>query len=269
MASWLGIVGFRRHPIIAACLVTAGTVAWIGIGTTALDGFASTDTRLFVRDGIVRWPLAALLFVVMLRLRGRWAISTLGLPKRPTRLPWATIALTIGCLILAAPLTQFWTDGSYTAAVLLSEIATGVFEELGFRGLIFCGLVTGLGRTHQRVRLAMYLSCALFGLAHGFAGIGAVMVTAVLGALFLASTLELQSLWPAAILHGLLDVGVNGPDLAPDGVDETWGESFLIGGDLVLFAASIASLIAFALWRSWPIIGAATDERPSPQGEMR
>ena len=218
---------------------------------------------------MVRWPLAALLLVALFRLRGHWELSTLGRPQRPTRLPWATIALTVGCLILATPLTQFWTDGSYTAAVLLSEMATGVFEELGFRGLIFCGLVTGLGRTHQRVRLAMYLSCALFGLAHGFAGIGAVVVTAVLGALFLASTLELQSLWPAAILHGLLDVGVNGPDLAPAGVEETWGETFLIAGDLVLFAASIASLIAFALWRSWPIIGAVGGEQPSPEGEMQ
>ena len=93
--------------------------------------------------------------------------------------------------------------------------------------------------------------------------------TTVLGALFLASTLELQSLWPAAIFDGLLDVGVNGPDLAPAEVDETWGETFLIAGDLVLFAASIASLIAFALWRSWPIIGAVDGEQPSPEGEKQ
>ena len=64
---------------------------------------------------------------------------------------------------------------------------------------------------------------------------------------FLASTVEMQSLWPAAVLHGLLDVGIKGGD-------DTGVEVLLVGGNLVLLGGSVAALVAFALWGDrWPV----------------
>lgn len=245
-ARFVGRIGFQRRPIVAAVALAAGLVGWIVVGTVLVDPIATSTTREFVRDGLVRWPFAIITGIALWRVSRTWPVSTFGLPSRPTRFPWATIALTVGTLGLASQLTEFWTDGSYTAAVFFSEMSTGVVEEVVFRGLVFCGLVAGLGRSRGRVKIAAYLSCALFGLAHALGGWESVLVTAVLGALFLASTLELQSLWPAAVLHGLLDVGIKGGD-------DTGVEALLVGGNLVLFGASIVAIVAFAFWADrWP-----------------
>lgn len=223
-------------------------VGWIIVGTELIDPIATSDTTEFVRDGIVRWPFAIVAIIALRRASRSWPVSTFGLPKRPTEFPWATIALTLGTLGLASQLTGFWGDGSYTAAVFFSEMSTGVVEEVVFRGLIFCGLIAGLGRSSARFKIAAYLTCLLFGVAHLLGGWEAVVVTTLVGALFLASTLELQSLWPAAVLHGLLDVGIKGGD-------DTGVEILLVGGNLALFGGSLIAIIAFAVWGDrWPVL---------------
>ena len=247
VAWFVGLVGFRRRPVVASVLLAGLLVGWIVAGTALVDPIATSSTREFVRDGLVRWPFAIAAGLALWWVSRSWPISTFGLPQRPTRFPWATIALAVGSLGLASQLTGFWRDGSYTAAVFFSEMSTGVVEEIVFRGLIFCGLIAGLGRSSGRVKIAAYLTCALFGLAHLLGGYEAVIVTTLVGALFLASTLELRSLWPAAVLHGLLDVGVKGGD-------DTGVEALLVGGNLVLFGASIVAIIAFAVWGDrWPV----------------
>lgn len=247
-AAWFtGALGFQRRPVVAAVSLAALLVGWIVAGTALADPIATSSTREFVRDGLVRWPFAIAAGFALWWLSRSWPISTFGRPRRPIRFPWATIALTLGTFGLASQLTGFWDDRSYTAAVFFSEMSTGVVEEIVFRGLIFCGLVAGLGRSSGRVKVAAYLSCALFGAAHLLGGWESALVTAVLGALFLASALELQSLWPAAVLHGLLDVGIKGGD-------DTGVEALLLGGNLVLFGASIVAIIAFGLWGDrWPV----------------
>ena len=246
-ARFVGLLGFQRRPVVAAVLVASLLVGWIVLGTALVDPIATSPTREFIRDGLVRWPFAVMAGLALWRVGRSWSISTFGRPRRPTRVPWATAALALGTLGLASQLTGFWSDGSYTAAVFFSEMSTGVVEEVVFRGLVFCGLVAGLGRSSGRVKLAAYLSCALFGLAHVLGGWESVLVTAFLGALFLASTVEMQSLWPAAVLHGLLDVGIKGGD-------DTGVEVLLVGGNLVLLGGSVAALVAFALWGDrWPV----------------
>ena len=246
MRAVFGAIGFQRRPVIAAIALMLALVGWIVAGTELVDPIATTTTREFVRDGIVRWPFAIVAAVAMWRVARSWPVSTFGLPRRPGRFPWATIALTVGTLGLASQLTGFWGDGTYTAAVFFSEMSTGVVEEVVFRGLIFCGLIAGLGRTSGRFKIAAYVTCVLFGVAHVFGGIEAVIVTTLVGALFLASTLELQSLWPAAVLHGLLDVGIKGGD-------DTGIEALLVGGNLALFGGSLVAIVAFAVWGAWPV----------------
>lgn len=233
-------------------MATVGFVAWIGVATLLLDRIATTDTRAFVRDGLVRWSLAAVLFAVTVRAVPAWPMSTLGRPRLMVRFPWATILMVLGAGLLGMRVVQFWSDRAYTAAVVFSEFGTGFVEEVGFRGLVFCGLVAGFGSDRRGMRRAAYLSCGLFGLAHAFAGPVAIIVTALLGALFLASTLELSSLWPAAVMHGVLDVGVYGTEFAPMALADDWGEPWIGVGDMAAFGGSVAALVAFAAWRRWP-----------------
>lgn len=240
-------------PVLSALIVTGLTLGWIVVGTEWGEPWVTSQTRFFIRDGMVRWPAAAIALAALLRVRRRWPVRVLGRPQRPHGVPWGTAAMVIGCLIILSPVSQFWNDGGYTAAVFFSEMSTGVFEELVFRGVILCGLLYGLGRSERSVRIALVLTSVLFGVVHVLGGPISIVVTMLVGAVFMRSTLELSSLWPAAIFHGLLDVGANGADAAPQGDFSAWGEPWIISGDLLLLVAGIVAFVSFFRWKSWPV----------------
>ena len=246
---------FGRVPTLSASVWTAIVFGWIAIGTVALTpvvaGSGSTATRDFVRDGLVRWPGALLLLVLLWKLRPNLPIDLTGGPKRPVWFPWATITLTVAALIRLTVVSQFWDEAGYTVATFFSEMSTGVFEELAFRGLVFGGLLFGFGSSRGGVRKALLLTTVLFGLVHGASGIPAVIVTLLFGAVFLLSTLELRSLWPAAVLHGLFDVGVNGA--APVG-ESAWNETLMAFASVALLLGGIVALVFFGLWNRWPVV---------------
>jgi len=255
---------FASLPIPAAVAWSAVVFGWIVIGTLISDRWADTATSSFVRDGVVRWSAAVLLFGLLWLLRDRLPLNLLAAPQRPRWFPWATIVLALAALIRLTVVSQFWGEPGYTGAVFFSELSTGVVEELAFRGLIFCGLLVGLGRTTRGVRVAAMLTTVLFGLVHVTGGWAAILVTLLFGAVFLISTLEVRSLWPAAILHGLFDVGVNGA--APVG-EEEWNSTLMTFASLGLLLAGIVGVVVLALWSRWPVV-AEPDHTDGSVGDL-
>lgn len=246
--------GFARAPMVVAVVITVVVFAWIALGTVALTPLATPlfDERAianFARDGAVRWPGAAILLLLLWRARGGLTLDFVGRPSWPVWFPWATITLGVAALIRLSVVTQFWDQGGYTLATVFSELSTGVFEELAFRGVMLSGLVLGLGRSRGGVRKALLITTVLFGVVHGAAGWGAIIVTLLFGAVFLLSTLELRSLWPAAVLHGLFDVGVNGAP--PAGVAQ-WNETLTTFASVALLLAGLVALVRFGFWSRWP-----------------
>lgn len=241
---------FGTVPTVSAVMWSVLVFGWIALGTLLLKPLAGSPTEDFVRDGAVRWPGALVVLALLLLLRKRMPIDLLGLPSVPVIFPWASITLVVVALIRLSVVTQFWGDGAYTAATFFSELSTGVFEELAFRGLIFGGLVFGFGRQRSGVRKAAVISTVLFGLVHASAGWAAVVVTLLFGAVFLISTLELRSLWPAAVLHGLFDVGVNGGAAAGA---EDWRPTLTGFASVSLLLAGAVAIVVAARWRQWPV----------------
>lgn len=83
------------------------------------------------------------------------------------------------------------------------SLAAGVNEELFFRALIPALLVGLLGAELSLV--ALIISTILFGIAHAYQGIGGMLATAVVGAIFLTIFVATGSLWLAILIHILLD----------------------------------------------------------------
>lgn len=249
---------FAAWPIPSAVMWAAVVFGWIALGTILTDDMIDTATTSFVRDGFVRWSAALLIFALLWVLRRRLPISVIGAPWRPQWFPWATIVLAVAALIRLTVVTEFWDDPRYTGAVFFSELSTGVIEELAFRGLIFGGLLLGLGRTRRGVRIAAVVTTVLFGLVHISGGWASIVVTLLFGAVFLTSTLEVRSLWPAAVLHGLFDVGVNGGASAGE---EDWNSTLMTFASLGLLLAGLVGAVLLVRWRRWPVVAEApTDD---------
>lgn len=118
------------------------------------------------------------------------------------------------------------------AVVVLGYLATGIYEELWFRGLVLKSLATW-----TPVRAAL-LSSALFGATHltniAFGANPAITAAQVIGATcfgvgLAALRLRGVSLWPLIVLHALADIA-----LALGDVSSAWRWALMVGGDVVL-----------------------------------
>ena len=82
------------------------------------------------------------------------------------------------------------------------SVTAGVCEELLYRGFLFWWFQTlELGTAWAAV-----LSTLAFGLAHGYQGWGGVVRTSLVGGAMMGLRLLAGSLWPAVVLHALVDL---------------------------------------------------------------
>lgn len=81
-------------------------------------------------------------------------------------------------------------------------VTAGVCEELLYRGIFIWTLSPWLGWWG-----AAALSLVTFALGHAYQGRSGILRTATVGAVFTALVALLDSLWPAMVLHALLDLG--------------------------------------------------------------
>ncbi|PVZ54036.1 hypothetical protein C9424_16160 [Arthrobacter sp. H-02-3] len=127
-----------------------------------------------------------------------------------------------------------------TAVIVAGYLATGIYEELWFRGMILEALASW---TPLR---AAPLSAALFGLLHlcniAFGANPAVTAAQVIGAAsfglgLAALRLRGMTLWPLVLLHALTDIALQLGD-----VSSAWRWGLMIGGDTVLLVFGLALL---------------------------
>lgn len=100
----------------------------------------------------------------------------------------------------------------------LSAMA-GFGEEVVFRGFLLAVLTPALGD----VWMALVVSSLAFGVLHVYQGAFGIIRTAALGGLLGVSVVVDGSIWPAVIVHFLVDIVgglVIGPRTVPQGVDE-------------------------------------------------
>ncbi len=137
-------------------------------------------------------------------------------------------------------------------AMLTMAIASGLYEELIFRGIVFRHLETMLGSW-----AALAITSAFFGIAHifnpGATWFAAFAIAVEAGILLGAAFMLTRRLWMAAGLHAawnftqgwVFSVPVSGGK-APEGLLMTSrdGAEWLIGGDFGLEASAVALVLA-------------------------
>lgn len=82
------------------------------------------------------------------------------------------------------------------------SLSAGFCEEFVFRGYLIWLFQPFVGLWG-----AAALSVVMFGLAHAYQGTRGIVTTGVVGAMLTLVVLVLGSLWPAIVLHALLDIG--------------------------------------------------------------
>lgn len=181
-------LAFRFHGA-AACGVAAAALAVVGIQISGpglsqigLGGLPDLERlALLVAGGLVAsYAVAGLL---------SYGLSQIGLAPDVTRLDFL--------------------KGNFPALVLMLAVSwtTAAFgEEIVFRGFLFnrmSDLETGI---ENWIWIALGLQALLFGLAHIYQGLGGVIVTGALGAVLGALTIISDgNLWPAIVVHGLIN----------------------------------------------------------------
>lgn len=100
---------------------------------------------------------------------------------------------------VGALLARNWKEARWTGAI---SINAGVVEEIFFRALLFIVLF----QVSESILLAMIGSTVLFAVAHAYQGIGGVLTSGLLGAMFMVIYAATGALWLVILLHALIDL---------------------------------------------------------------
>jgi uncharacterized protein len=82
------------------------------------------------------------------------------------------------------------------------SMTAGFCEEFIFRGYLIWAFQSVLG-----LWVSAALSVVVFALAHSYQGVKGILGTGAVGLLFTVVVLASGSLWPAIVLHALVDIG--------------------------------------------------------------
>lgn len=160
------------------------------------------------------WNKAAGLTLPISLWRGRWF--------------WASIPLLL--IALLSSTSANWSNIEFSivgvCAWLMSNFATGFFEEILMRGLCFYILLRAWGATRKGVYLAAIFQALIFGLAHlgnlyhmpALDVFAQVIFATLIGIGFAGLVYLSKSLWPAIIVHSVINAaGTINDFLVPNG----------------------------------------------------
>jgi membrane protease YdiL (CAAX protease family) len=177
------------------------------------------DAKFF--EGIIEQILVGLILVGL--------IVKLGLFKKAGFTPlnkWKALWLIWPLVVIAFINISSLIDGtliintSHPGLIILYTclvLSTGFFEETLGRGLILSVMLQKWGNTRQGIYLAVFVSSAIFGVAHIFnlvfnrlpllASLTQIVYTFFFGVIFAACFLRNNSIWPVIIIHAAIDFG--------------------------------------------------------------
>lgn len=185
-----------------------------------LNDFANMlvkDWRLWLTIDYVLLKLVPLVIILWLIRSRRLRASDFGV----TRVPWgvllgSVVVLTVLGVLLDqngytlmknmpgyAPLGGMPAIGNETwnwIDLTIGLALVGLMEELIFRGLAYSALSPWMPPA-----AVVGASAAAFGLIHWSLGWHAVVVTAVIGAVFMLAYLRLKSIWPLVLAHFIVN----------------------------------------------------------------
>lgn len=213
-----------RYLVLGLVLLLVATdhfIVWKAYLRQAERDATGARHALWLRGALLMWAASALVV-------GLWTATGVPLSSVGFALPtgwrlWGPLALTVAFLALqcssavrvarlTAPSAKLRAQlGGVTAicprtsaelpAFFGASLTAGFCEELLFRGFLLWVLQPLVG-----LWPAVALSALLFGVAHAYQGLAGILRTGAAGLLFTAIVLITRSLWPAIVLHVVVDV---------------------------------------------------------------
>ena len=227
---WLKRFAFNR-PLVFSFLVilVAGVLTEIPFDTAlspVVDEPAAEFFRVLIGHTGTGLLLVGLLFKLDLFKRAGFT--------RPSR--WKAVWLVWPLTLLALLNASELIDGSLTidsscpwllVLYIAMNLAIGFCEDVMGRGVVLTVMLQKWGYTRRGIYQAVLVSSALFGVAHIFnlmtghlpllAGLTQIIYSVFFGVIFAACFLRNNAIWPAILMHGVIDFGGGLRHLALEG----------------------------------------------------
>jgi CAAX protease family protein len=213
-----------KNTLLRIWIGLAITIVFVAVTVLLVSVPASRFTDSASREyaaGIAR-IIVGLMVILVIRQR-KWGSNALSWP--PPRgwaiiLPVAAYSLVVYPLLFTGTLGLNLSQPNVAAGVAFNGFAAGALEELVFRGLILSLLLGGNldDQSPSNVRRAVIISALLFSVPHAlnvFVGHAEVRVLAqlvwafLLGIVFACLRISGRSVWPVAVLHGVVNAFVH------------------------------------------------------------
>lgn len=240
----------ERRPILFSVLATVVFV--VAIVLISFVGALTRHPAALEAVGAVGRGGITVLAAVLLSRVGAPCARLLRFPREPRA--WLIGLLPLLYVVVAYPLlftgrlSLNLSDPVLAASVGANGFSAGVVEEAIFRGIILCVLTRHWGVSRKGLVRVLLATSALFSLPHAlnvFAGADPLRVLAqlvwavLLGIVFAALVLVSNSIWPAAVVHGVANAVVHvnrlGVAIEPS------------GGLTVLMALAPLPLVVYAI----------------------
>jgi membrane protease YdiL (CAAX protease family) len=199
------------------------TIVFVAVTVLLVSVPASRFTDSAAREyaaGIAR-IMVGLMVILVIRQR-KWGSNALIWPAPRSWaiiLPVAAYSLVIYPLLFTGTLNLNVSQPNFAAGVAFNGFAAGALEELVFRGLILSLLLGGdPDENPSNTWRAIMISALLFSVPHAlnlFVGHAEARVFAqlvwsfLLGIVFACLRLSGRSIWPVAVLHGVMNAFVH------------------------------------------------------------
>jgi membrane protease YdiL (CAAX protease family) len=210
----------QRKVLVSLTVTIAFLVATILLVSVPASRFTSPPAQEYAA-GVARVILAFLVIVLIWRWnRVAHALKSPSLRSWAIVLPVALYSLIVYPLLFTGTLRLNLNQPNLAAGVAFNGFAAGALEELVFRGIILSLLLGGNpdDQNPSNIWRAIIISALLFSVPHAlnvFVGHAEVRVLAqlvwafLLGIVFACLRISGRSVWPVAVLHGVVNAFVH------------------------------------------------------------
>jgi membrane protease YdiL (CAAX protease family) len=199
-------------------------LGWPRFCRQVTEGKPGARASTYREATIVQWAFVGAFVAAWSASDRQWGTPALSLPTGPQF--WGSACLIAGIVVLQIHQLRTLSQRPTARAALLKKISSmpflqliprdkhelawmyplcvtaGFCEELLYRGFVVWGLSIPLGWW-----AATAASVLSFGLIHAYQGTSGIVRTAATGLMMTALVAVTRSLWPAMVLHAVIDVG--------------------------------------------------------------
>lgn len=248
-----------EHPAIASIFIMFVAIALTFIPLApVLEPICGDQTAEYM-TAIIEQVLVSLMLIAGLKKIGLFEKAGF---RGKVHAIWVMWPMVVFCLLwlvddFSGNKQIDWTRPVVVITYVLSYLSTGLFEETLCRGVAFNLMRNKWGSTRRGCYLALMLSSLLFGAGHfihfilGHSDLMATLAQVgygtIFGVFFCACYVRNKSIYPAIILHGLVDIiGDLDQVFVGGGIDKSY--KVMSAGQAVTLVVIMIPFLIYGLW---------------------